>query len=45
MREVEEETGVKVKGILLKIRLHYQYCIRLDNNNILKETHWFAMRR
>jgi 8-oxo-dGTP pyrophosphatase MutT (NUDIX family) len=43
MREVEEETGVKVKGILLKVGCSY-HTYSLDNNNILKETHWFAMR-
>lgn len=43
MREVTEETGVKIKGILFKIGCTY-HTYRLGDNNILKETHWFAMR-
>jgi len=43
MREVKEETGIRVKEIWQKIGCTY-HTYNLHNKAILKETHWFSMR-
>lgn len=43
MREITEETGVKIKEAWQKIGCTY-HTYNLQNKAILKETHWFSMR-
>lgn len=43
MREVKEETGIRVKEIWQKLGCTY-HTYNLHNKSILKETHWFSMR-
>ena len=43
VREVVEETNCKIKGVLFKIGCTY-HTYKIEKDNILKETHWFAMR-
>ncbi len=43
VREVVEETGCKIKGVLFKACCTY-HTYKIEKDNILKETHWFAMR-
>ena len=42
VREVEEETGVKIERIEEKIYVS-THVYTLDNTPVLKETHWFLM--
>lgn len=42
IREVEEETGVKVKSIIKKLGKTY-HTYKLKDKWVLKETHWFLM--
>lgn len=42
LREVEEETGIKVLGIKEKITKTY-HTYNLNHKRILKETHWYLM--
>ena len=42
IREVEEETGVKIRSIIKKLGKTY-HTYRLKDNWLLKETHWYLM--
>lgn len=43
IREVEEETGVKVENIIRKLGKTY-HTYKLKDKWVLKETHWFLMK-